>query len=205
MGSSIDGSSFIPSSSPSFERSVPPREETGSALFNETSQFYAWYLSWERSPSEHKETFSLLSTIMQVAKVSLEGGLYLSKESEEEATSHLQTLGDRLMNGSYSTHEISGAIESILSNLTENNPKAKLIAKSTLLQYKMVMHQDAHPGEHLAADYHEAMSRLTAKVTPSLGDLDAEKLSRELTKLINGNASPEVTLENLNEVLNHWP
>ncbi|MBP9840931.1 MAG: hypothetical protein KBC64_00720 [Simkaniaceae bacterium] len=195
----VNGPAFIPSSSPYFDKHPSISPEIGGDLFNHTSQFYAWYLSWERAPTEHKETFSLLSTIMQVAKVSLEGGLYLNKEREREGVLKLQDLSEGLTNGSYASHEISETVSSILMNLIDNNPKARLVAKSTLLEYKLLIYNNK---QDLPRD---VFVYLTSKITPSLGDLDAEKLSRELSKLLDSSQEPEEILGNLTALLNHWP
>jgi hypothetical protein len=201
----IDESAFIPSSSPYFDRPLPLHQEAGENLFNHTSQFYAWYLSWQRDPSEHKETFSLLSTIMQVAKISLQGGFYLNKEKEQEAVEKLEDLGDEMINGTFPPHDISAMIGSILNNLIDNNPKAKLIAKSILLEYKLLIHSSNQQSLQLTDDYHHVMDRLISKVTPLLKDFDAEKLSRELSKFIETPQDPEKTIDTLNTLLDTWP
>ena len=201
----VNGPAFIPSSSPYFDKPSPANQQVGETLFDHTSQFYAWYLSWERTPTDHKETFSLLSTIMQVAKISLAGGLYLDNDGEKEALSKLQDLGDQLINGSFPPHEISETIDSILNSLTDNNPKAKLIAKSTLLEYKMLIHNPIPQPPQLFDDYHQVTEKLIAKVNPLLGDFDAEKLSRELSKFIDAPQDPERTIAALSDLIDRWP
>lgn len=201
----VEGPAFIPSSSPYFDKESPPPKEVGETLFDHTSQFYAWYLSWDGSPTLHKETFSLLSTTMQVAKVSFQGGLYLSSQTEKEALTKLHSLRDALTNGSASSHSIYESISSLLALLTENNPKAKLIAKSTLLEYKTLIYSEKPLPSELIEDYHTITTRLISRITPSLGDLDAEKLAREITKLLDSSQDPGETLLTLNDLIAHWP
>ena len=201
----LDGPVFIPSSSPYFDKESPPPKEVGETLFDHLSQFYAWYLSWDGSPTLHKETFSLLSTTMQVAKISSEGGLYLTHEKETEALTKLTSLTDDLINGSSSSQAIYESINSLLDGLTEKNPKARLIAKAMLLEYKTLIYSESPLPSQLIEDYRALTAQLISKVTPSLGDLDAEKLVREIIKLLDIPQDPEATLLTLNDLLAHWP
>ncbi|GAB4184486.1 MAG: hypothetical protein Tsb0015_00470 [Simkaniaceae bacterium] len=183
----INGGDFQAPISPKWLDYSPPYpsgSSFGNKLFENVSHFYAWYLSWDSKPSNHTETFELLSRIMRIAQVSKEGGNFLSSFQEKDALEAFSDLSDDLSYGKLENPEINDRLNKILAHLTDNNPKAKVVSYITSLEYLInIRNADIIP-KPLLEDFKAQFSSLIEKLNPNLSDINAEAISRHLKEIL---------------------
>lgn len=177
---------------------------SGQKLFEQASELYAWYGSWDKSPCDHTATYEHLSTIMLLAKMHIEGGNYLRAHEEEKAFSDLLQLCHELYLGSKTDKHLPESLESIIDILTEENARAKLVAITIKLDYRIrirpCIEQTADEG--IQALLHAILSKVTADLTEDRAQIAAQKLS-ELLEGVSGEKgiSENEVIERLNEAV----
>ena len=161
--------------------SNPP---VGIVLFEAAFDFYAWYLSYDLTPSKHHRVFESLSLLMQMAKLSFEGACILSIQEEAYLLKELREFSDALSSGMFNNHDLVQALEKMLRKLTDANPKARLIAALVRLEYKICCHNENAFNEVSHATFKQLIQNAFEKISPTLPDLIASTLSRELEALL---------------------
>jgi len=176
----------------------------GAQLFEQTSQFFAWYLTWDSAPADHARSFEYLSQIMQIARVSKEGGNFLSSMQEKKALDSLSSLQEDLFNGNIRHPDIQESLMHILHSLTDSNPKAKLISHTTELEYLLCIHPSGNQPSDATERYQQTLSYIISKVTPNMLDVHAHAIAQGLSKILdNPQAIPDIQ-QALHEAIRGW-
>ncbi len=176
----------------------------GEKLFDQVSEFYAWYMSWDISPKEHAQTFEYLSRIMRIAQVSKDGGHYLSDSEEQKALKSLSSLREDLYDGFCRQQEIPKNLLKIIQVLTEANPKSRLVARTNQLEYMLCVHALASKDPEQNARYQFLLNQIISKVNPALLDTHAHAVSQGLLKIIETpKAIPDIHGAIL-QAIKHW-
>lgn len=171
----------------------------GGKLFSTGSDFYTWYMCWVKEPKTHAETFQALSELMRIGLLSSEGGLYLSKEEELTAEESICILKNELCDGSTKQTEVHNKLQQIANSLILNNPKAKLVAYATKLEYKYCI---LTPSSIKDKSLRSCLDKLVQTVTPSLLAVNAYAISQILSQTLEENpADPQ---EKLSKELKNW-
>lgn len=161
--------------------STPTR---GQRLFDQVSDFYAWYMSWDINPNAHAKTFELLSRIMRIAQVSKDWGLFLSIEEEEKALKLLGLLCEDLFDGLCRQEEIPQHLLKMIQLLTISNPKSRLVARTNELEYILCVHAQPSEPSEAKLRYQTLLNHILTQVTPQLLDTHAHAASQGLCKII---------------------
>lgn len=178
----------------------------GIELFEKTFNFYAWYLSYDHHPSKHHRVFELLSILMQIAKLSFEGAALLSLEEEKRTLKELYELSDSLSNGKLKNQDLFKSLDKIITELTNNNSKAKLITLLMKLEYKVCIHNEGDFNESLQKKFKEILSTAFEHVDNTLPNLIANTVARDLESLYKTPLNGDSFLKKFNDavvLLNH--
>ncbi len=186
----------VPSWTPQEYR--PSHHTPGQLLYEEVSNFYtevARRISDLHHPQEYAKTLQQISQLMRIAHCSSSGGEFLSKEAEEIARQRLSELREELDDGKSHTENIAPEVSSIIFSLTYNNPKALLVSRLTELEYKFCIHrieEQANLSSQQAEELYSqvegvrhVLNRAIQEIKPSLVDLKALELARQLHDLPN--------------------
>ena len=166
---------------------------SGQRLFDQISEFYAWYLSWDISPKVHAKTFEFLSRIMRIAQVSKDWGHFLSDEEEQKALKLLSSLREELFDGLCRQQEIPQTLLNILQLLTNSNPKARLVARTNELEYILCVNAAPSQPPEIRTRYQLLLDHILNQITPNLRDTHAHAVSQGLSKIIeNPNAIADI-------------
>ncbi|MBS0654137.1 MAG: hypothetical protein JSR39_11510 [Verrucomicrobia bacterium] len=207
MGSPL-GKDFEAPISPWTDREYPSikgsSRPNGQKLFDQVSEFYAWYMSWDITPRDHAKTFELLSRIMRIAQVSKDGGLFLSDEDEENALKSLSSLREDLFDGLFHHQDIGQNLLKIIQMLTTTNPKARLVARTNELEYILCIYGPPSQNEEEKGRYQRLLDQILKKVTPSLLDTHAHAVSQGLLKIIENPNAIDNFHEAILQATKHW-
>lgn len=194
----------VPHSPLSKEQGTPSSSKVGQRLFDTTSEFYAWYLSWDINPSDHRESFKILSQIMRIAQVSLSKGHFLQEEEETLALTRFNGLKERLFDGNIKSKEIVHRLTDILLLLTRSNPKSRLVAQATELEYLFCLYPKEPLSEEQLAQMEKLLHKILSAVTPELMDIHAHAIAQGLAKLIEKPSSHANPLRAVEEAIGNW-
>ena len=183
------------------EKNREPLQAYGQQLFDQVSEFYAWYLSWNTAPKAHAQAFELLSRIMRIAQVSKEGGLFLTQDEEQKALSVLNTLREELFNGLCHHQEIPSYLLKIIQTLTLANPKARLVARANELEYLLCVRAPAAEGR---ARYQLLLDHIVNQVNPQLPNTYAHAISQGLAKIIENPGAVADTHAAIQRAIGYW-
>ncbi len=157
----------------------------GKRLAENARHFYAWYLSRDINPEMHTKTFELLCKIMQIAHISQSGGYFLTAFEEKDALQAFAELSDTLFYRKIENGEINERLAKILSNITENNVKAKMISYITSVEYLVNIRNEDIVPENVLVEFKNQLTTMINEVNPNLPDIHAEAISRCLKELID--------------------
>lgn len=177
------------------------KQLVGIELFEKTFNFYAWYLSYDHQPAKHHQVFELLSLLMQIAKLSFEGSAILSSDEERHTLKELYELSDSLSNGKLKNKDLHKSLEKIITHLTNNNAKAKVITFLMKLEYKVCIHNEDNFSESLQKKFKESVSNALEKIDASLPKLIATTVARDLESLYKSTLHEETFLKRFNEII----
>lgn len=156
-------------------------QNVGDKLYEHSSSFYSWY-QWFRRSNDSAQGAHNLQVIMQIAKTAS-----LSPEEEQEAIARLSNLRDDLDSGRVSLSQIGYETERIIDNLTENNPKSRVVMYTTQIEMA-INHSEGEPSSELK----EALGHIISEVS-EMAPIQAETLSRNLSLILSpDNTSKEV-------------
>jgi hypothetical protein len=186
-----------------------PRREAretapGQTLFNCASEFYAWYGSWDLLPEQHADTFARLSELMQIAHVSLSGGRYLTEKEERRAVDSLMQLREDLYIGAVKQEEILKTLLAILQQLTESNPKAKLVSCATQLEYRLCIRPRKNDAPQSVERCRVTLEGIISQVRPDLLDINAYAAAQGLANLLAHIDAIEDACAALQEAIYRW-
>lgn len=182
------------------------KQLVGIALFEKTFDFYTWYLSYDLNPSKHHSIFESLSLLMQIAKLSFEGGGILSLKEEQWILKDLHDLSEGLSNGKLKNQDLCYALEYLLKKLSNTNAKARLITVLVRLEYKICGHHEASYKEISHTTFKQLIQSSFQKISQSLPDLITSTLARELEKLLDKPLDADTFLKEFHNslaLLNH--
>jgi hypothetical protein len=183
---------------------------SGQKLFDQASELYAWYGSWDNFPCDHVSTYEHLSTIMLLARTHMRGGNYIKDLEEEKAYSLLIQLRHELYLGNKTHKEIPESLDSIIKILTEENAKAKLVALAIKLDYRIRLHPFSQQTPEVEENIKKILDSILCKVTPDLTESKAQAVAQGLSKVLEkvsaiNSASAEEIIRDLNEAMGQWP
>ena len=144
-------------------------QNPGKNLFEQASHIHAELLTHDQNIDAHKEAYHNLTLLEKIGQFSHESGPILTPSEERLTLSSLEDLHESLQNGTQSLSTLAPALAEILTHLSDNNPKAHLLALLTTLE---TLHSINAP------------SRLLDTL-PSLTDFEAAALTREITPLLS--------------------
>jgi len=155
----------------------------GLSLFEKAFDFYSWYLSYDISLSKQWALFETLSLIMQIAKLSFEGAALLSAQEEEEALKQLQELSEAISGGTLKKIDLTTIIEKIITKLIDNNPRAKLVALLTRLEYKVCIHNTFDVSQEVQLLFRQELYKLLQAIKRTTPSFIAGTVARDLEQL----------------------
>lgn len=175
---------------------------SGQRLFDQVSEFYAWYMSWDITPKEHAETFELLSRIMRIAQVCRDGGLFLNEDEEQKALRSVSSLREELFDGHCRQQEIPQNLLKIIQALI-TNPKARLVAKTNELEYMLCI-RSSPENESQALKFQQILNEILNKITPTFLDIHAHAISQGLSKIIENIHTIDDVEDAIIQATKHW-
>ncbi len=155
-----------PNADHSFNNSNNPQLPLGNRLYQAAASFYAWY-QWNRKVHDAEEGFHHLQVMMQIGAKRA-----LSLEEEEEAVKQIKALREDLNTVAKTIDQIPTELNRILDELTEANPKSRVIHHATELEMRLNLHQDDE-------SYHK-LEALIEKILVGSTKMEAEEISRQL-------------------------
>jgi|GEM_PF-5373163 len=167
----------------------------GKKLFQSTSEFYSWYMSWINTPSSQAKVFQTLSELMRIALLSSEGGKYLSFGEEEKVLAKLTGLKEQLCDGTIKNDSTLGEIRRLVDNIIAHNPKAKMVSYATEIEYHFCI---LKPQTTQTVKLQNYLKDLLKHVTPSLLEIQAYAISQVMGRILENplqHADPEPLLQ----------
>lgn len=154
----------------------------GKRLYNKVFHFYCWFLSRDINPEMHRELYKKLSIIMQIAKISFEGGYFL-KEGEENTASHeFDDVTEELNSGMIKTQRLPEALQNIIKHLLIN-PKSKLVYELMHLEYFILIENPINLPSDAQEEFKLLINDAFKQITPRLSELQAQTVSRQIEKI----------------------
>ena len=135
--------------------------------------FYSWYQSI-RQHTFPPEGFHYLQCIMQIGQKNT-----ATQEEAELANENLSTLIEAWEGGKKTLDQIPNEIKKILDDLTQNNPKSRIIMQVTQVEIAINLFQ-VPPSKELK----KLMKRLLKRVSLEMSRTQALEISRLLEKEI---------------------
>ena len=151
------------------------------SLENQSERFYSWYLS-VRPQSTPPEGAEGLLYIMQMGRQGTP-----TAEEAKKAFKALNTLLEDLNGGPTTLDQIPEEIKRVVDNLTEHNPKSKLV--------KNVMEIEIHMKDP-TPEFKEMMETLIKKASSDMSHFEIEAMNRKLSGI-----SPNLDLQDLKEII----
>ncbi len=163
----------------------------GRELFHSASEFYSWYMGLINAPDPEPNVFRTLSALMRIALLSAEGGGYLSSGEEQETISGLFKLREGLCDGTLNKKSTFPELQSLMEGIIAQNPKAKLVAYATELEYRFCI----RPAPTAQTDrFQSYLQGLLKHVNPSLLEVQAYAVNQIIGRILeNPSASTEGT------------
>ena len=153
----------------------------GEKLYEHSSAFYSWY-QWVRKTSDSPQSSQNLQVIMQIAQKAS-----LTPEEEQEAVNRLSDLREDLDSGRITMDQIGHETDRIIDELTENNPKSRVVMYTTQIEIAINL-SEGEPSDELR----EALNQLMNHISPEMPNIQAETLSRNLSLILDSSSSRDV-------------
>ncbi len=186
----------------------------GHRLFDDTTEFYSWYVtSWYLSGNEPSFSESsqksdaarkILSLIKRIAEVSMNGGYFLSEAEESKAVDGLSDIMQDLNSGRLRKQDLPEALLKLMFEMTESNPKAKVVAQTTELEYRLCINPSPEQSSALTQQYQEALSQIIHRINPKLLDINASAISQGLSQILENLDAIEDFNSAIHEAVRHW-
>ncbi len=174
----------------------------GQSVYDQAHALCAWYCSWVENPSKHPQTFEYLSRIMRIAFVSLSQGHYLTTGEENKAKGTLEALGRNLYAGNTRHEQIPDILLGAINDLTESNPKARLVDHTTQLEYLICI----RPGqsEEVQAECKKLLDGIVEQINPDLPDINAQAVAQGLSQILQNPATVKNFQEAIHSAISGW-
>ncbi|MBS0603642.1 MAG: hypothetical protein JSS60_01250 [Verrucomicrobia bacterium] len=202
---------WTPQSSTNLARQGQP---CGQQLFDDVTEFYSWYISsWymasnEPSSSESSQksdaTRKILSLIKRVAEVSMSGGNFLSDKEESKAVDALSDILQDLNSGRLRKQDLPEALQQVMTDLTNDNPKAKVVFQTTELEYRLCINPAPGQSKELTGQYQQSLSLIIERITPEMRDINASAIAQGLSQILD-NPETEIDISGaINKAVKDW-
>ena len=170
----------------------------GKRLYDKVTYFYSWFLSRDIKPDIHRELYKHLSVVLQISKISFEGGYFVKEPEENAAYSELDNLSDELNSGILKANDLSEAMQPIIKHLITNNPKSKLVFELMKLEYITLIDKTIEISPEEQVELKLLINETLGKIKPELSELHAQTASRQLEMLLS--SSPDNTQKFLDQI-----
>lgn len=167
-------------------------------------EFYVWLLSHAFGVHLHTRTKQLLSIVMSIADVSRLGGGFLSETEEKQAIDKIIKLKKEFLEGQLKHLELPVELDLLIQNLTITNPKAKLVAHTTELEYLFCIQPIQHHPEEMRARFQKVLKRINQHITPRFPDYKAKAVAQGLSVIVKNPHLAEDPLFSLNLAIEGW-
>lgn len=203
------GRDFVAPSYPAYEPDRSSNESSGShngtKLFDHASSFYSWYLQRINTDMDyHQPTRETLAKIMNIAKVSADHGNFLSKTEEDSSVLAIKNLTDDLNIGAKKQYNIPEVLINSLDSIVSQNPKAKLVAKITELEYKTCLRDPTQLSDEDQASLKDLFTEISNRISSDTPSLNAEAISRSIDKLLDESPPPNTMIQELQDNIKSW-
>jgi hypothetical protein len=195
-----------PAAGPLAKHTPPP----GQQLFNDVTEFYCWYVSSWYMPDGHSEmskkgdaTRKILSLIKRIAEVSINGGQFLTETEASKAVNELNNVIQDLNSGQLRKKDLPEALLQVMVNLTEQNPKAKVVCQTTELEYRLCINPPANQTSEVTAQYQKALANIIQGI-PKMRDINASAISQGLSQILDNSSGMKNVAEAINQAVKHW-
>lgn len=88
--------------------------------------------------------------------------------------------------------------------MTQANPKAKVVAQTTELEYRLCINPSSEQSSILTQQYQEALSQIIHKIGPKLLDINASAISQGLSQILENLDTIEDFNRAIDEAIKHW-
>lgn len=147
-------------------------------LIREIDQLFNSYEQWS---ADYPKNFRAFTVVKRIIDVSISGGFFLSHDEKRKLFFSLHELKEGLLDGSLRHADIQKTVEIILLSITENNSKARLVSQTTKVESYILSRSLMDDSRHKTQDL---MNRIIAKITPSLPEMSAMAIAKEMHLLI---------------------
>jgi hypothetical protein len=217
MSDPLNGDYRIPSP-PRFLGPSEPLSHTGhlpgQRLFDDITEFYSWYISsWYMSDGrtaspeslqKSESTRKILSLLKRIAEVSMNGGHFLTEKEEMRALNALSNILQDLSSGNLRKQDLPDALFQVLVNLTENNPKAKVVFQTTELEYLFCINPPSGQPSGLTMRYQQLFTQIIQGISPQMRDINASAIAQGLSRILENPNAIENINQAINEAIKHW-
>lgn len=170
---------------PLFKSQPANSNQIGAILFEESSNFFAWY-EWVRKVTDPADGIRDLLTMMLIAQAQT-----LTSVEEKEASEKIRQLREDLDGGGMTFDQIPRALHQILERLTEVNPRSRLIRYAMEIEIAM-RKEETTPSDELVVLMEEMINR----VRSYMSTIQAEAICHRLEKFFE-TAQSEKDIEEL--------
>jgi hypothetical protein len=200
--------------SPSTEYRSPSGAAHGQRLFDDITAFYSWYVaSWCLSTNEPSSSESakkndlarkVLSLIKRIAEVSMNGGYFLSEKEEIKAVNELSDILQDLNSGRLRKQALPTALVQLMGDLTNANPKAKVVWQTTELEYLLCINPSPGQSAAMTEQYRGTLSLIIQKINPEMRDINASAISQGLSQILENPDAITDFNSAISEAIKHW-
>ncbi len=179
----------------------PPQERmqgVGRKVFDATTEFYDWLMGTSLSThTDQAATYQQINQLLRIADCSSKQGQFLTGQDENRALECLKDCREQLYDGEIRP---PAAIGKVLSTLTENNPKALLVAKLTEMEYRYCIYPSQKGDTESDQEIQHLFQKVVEEISPRLLDIKALELARELTSFLD----TDKPSNDLKPILQNW-
>jgi hypothetical protein len=158
-------------------------------------------MSWSSSPKADAKVFQALSKLMRIAKLSSEGGSFLSSQEETQTTNRLFKLKEQLCDGTLKRESTISELHSLIHNIIAYNPKAKVVSYATELEYHFCI---LHPPSIEATYLKSYLEGLLEHIKPSLLEIQAYAISQIMGKILENPSAHPNAGKILEQEIHQW-
>ncbi len=179
----------------------PLTQHPGHKLFASATEFYDWLMGTSMSSQgDQSATYQRINQLLRIADCSSKHGQFLTASEEDNALETLRTCRDQILNGQIRTQDILDSMAKNLHELTQNNPKALLVARLTEIEYMYYIYPMQQGVPEAGRELKHLLDQAIATVNPQLLDIKALELARDLASFTEADKSPE----DLARALKNW-
>jgi hypothetical protein len=186
----------------------------GQRLFDDTTEFYSWYVSsWYMSDGgaasaeilqKSESTRKILSLLKRIAEVSMNGGNFLTEKEEVHALNDLSNILQDLNSGKLRKQHLPDALFQVMEDLIQNNPKAKVVSQVTELEYYLCINPPAGQSLESTIQYQKVLNRVTERISPQMRDINASAIAQGLSQILENPSGVENIYQAIQEAIKHW-